>query len=355
MKTSIASMMSRRTLLQAGALSPFAFGLNVSGEVAGGAITDVAGIKVGQFTDTRRPTGCTVVLVEDGGVGGVDVRGSAPGTRETDVLDPLNSVSVVHAVVLSGGSAFGLDTATGVVRYLEERGIGFETTAARVPIVPAAILYDLGIGDARIRPDAEAGYRACRAAVTTAPAEGNFGAGAGATVGKMLGMQRAMKGGIGSASIRIPNGPTVGAVVAVNAAGDIMDTRSGKIIAGARTEDGKRIQGVMAAILRGERLPPSLLGISTTIGVVATDAVLTKVQANKVAQMAHDGMARAVNPVHTPVDGDVIFCVGTGKSGRASNLTLIGALAAEALTLAIIRGVRAARGIEGLPGAGDLI
>ena len=321
-----------------------------------GAITDVAGIKVGHFTDARRPTGCTVILCEDGATGGVDVRGSAPGTRETDLLDPKNLVQQVHAVVLSGGSAFGLETATGVVRWLEERGIGYDVGVAKVPIVPAAILFDLSVGDAKIRPDAEAGYKACKAASANPPAEGNVGAGAGATVGKLFGAKRAMKGGLGTASVKLPNGLTVGAIVAVNAVGDIVDPATGKLIAGARTPDGKRLLGAMAGILRGEALPPLLGGTNTTIGVVATDAKLDKAQAQKVAQMAHDGLARTINPAHTMFDGDTIFAVATGKtqSSQAANVTLIGALAAEAVAQAVVRAVKAARGIAGLPSAADL-
>jgi L-aminopeptidase/D-esterase-like protein len=358
---------TRRDILRSGlAATSFAFineveiamGSPVQNER--GSITDVAGIKIGHFTDSRRPTGCTVILCEEGAVGGVDVRGAAPGTRETDLLNPVNTVQQVHAVVLSGGSAFGLDTATGVMRYLEERGIGFDTRVARVPIVPAAILFDLGVGDPKIRPDAEAGYKACKAATTEAPAEGNVGAGAGATVGKLFGMDRAMKGGIGAASIKLSDGKsslTVGAIVAVNAVGDVIDPSSGKVIAGARTKDGKALlgpRGWMDAILSGEALPPSLGGQATTIGVVATDARLDKAQATKIAQMAHDGLARAINPVHTPSDGDTIFALATGKSSRRPNVTLIGALAAEAMAQAIVRAVKAAKGISGLPGANDL-
>lgn len=355
MKTHIDAKISRRALLRSAALSPIALygGAQVSGQ-NNSSITDVAGLKVGHFTDQRRPTGCTVILAEDGATGGVDVRGAAPGTRETDLLDPVNTVSLVHAIVLAGGSAFGLDAATGVMRFLEEKGIGFDTRVARVPIVPAAILFDLAIGDPKVRPDAEAGFRACRAASTSAPSEGNFGAGAGATVGKLFGMERAMKGGIGTSSIRIPNAPTVGAIVAVNAIGDISDPGTGRLVAGTRTPDGRRLQGAMASILRGDPLPPGLLGTATTIGVVATDAVLTKAQASKVAQMAHDGLARAINPVHSPGDGDTIFCLATGKYGKGSSVTLIGALAAEAMTRAILRAVRAARGIPGFPCANDL-
>jgi L-aminopeptidase/D-esterase-like protein len=322
-----------------------------------GAITDVAGIKVGHFTDSRRPTGCTVILCEEGAVGGVDVRGAAPGTRETDLLDPINTVREVHAVVLSGGSAFGLDTASGVVRYLEERNIGFDVRVVRVPIVPAAILFDLGVGDPKIRPDAEAGYKAAKAATTNAPAEGNVGAGAGATVGKLFGMKRAMKGGIGTASIKLDDGKSsliVGAIVAVNAVGDVIDPNTGRVIAGARTQDGKAIMGSMNAILRGEPLPPSLGGQATTIGVVATDAKLDKMQATKAAQMAHDGLARTINPTHTASDGDTVFALATGRSSRPANVTLIGALAAEAMAQAVARAVRAAKGIENLPSASDM-
>jgi L-aminopeptidase/D-esterase-like protein len=321
-------------------------------------ITDVAGIKVGHFTDPRKLTGCTVILVEEGAVAGVDVRGAAPGSRETDLLDPINTVQQVHAIVLSGGSAFGLDAASGVMRYLEERGIGFKLGSAVVPIVPAAILFDLALGDPKVRPDAEAGYKACKAATSDAPAEGNAGAGAGATVGKLFGMTRAMKSGIGTAAIRLNDGKsnrlTVGAIVAVNAVGDVLDPGTGKVMAGARTPDGKSLLGTMNAIIRGDQLPPSLGGTSTTIGVVATDLKLDKAQATKVAQMAHDGLARAINPIHTPFDGDTIFALATGRSSQAPNVTLIGALAAEAMARAVVRAVRAAKGIEGFPSSGDI-
>lgn len=324
-------------------------------ETAKDAITDVAGIKIGHFTDSRRPTGCTVILCEEGAVAGVDVRGAAPGTRETELLNPINMVQQVHAVVLSGGSAFGLDTATGVMRWLEDRGIGFDVRVARVPIVPAAILFDLTVGDAKIRPDAEAGYKACKAATAQPPAEGNVGAGAGATVGKLFGADRAMKGGVGTASIRA-GGVTVGAIVAVNAVGDVIDPANGRILAGVRSKDGKSIVGAMTSILRGDPLPPALGGAATTIGVVATDARLDKVQAAKIAQMAHDGLARTINPVHTMSDGDTIFAVATGQSTRpASNTTLIGALAAEAMARAVLRAVRAAHGIAGYPASADLM
>lgn len=360
MRSSKKSHTTRRELLRGG-LAAASLGLLGNDSVAGStespdksSITDVAGIKVGHFTDSRRPTGCTVILVEESAVAGVDVRGAAPGTRETDLLDPVNTVQAVHAIVLAGGSAFGLDAASGVVRYLEERGIGYNAGVAKVPIVPAAILFDLGVGDAKIRPDAEAGYRACKAASANAPAEGNVGAGAGATVGKLFGMSRAMKSGIGTSAIKLESGVTVGAIVAVNAVGDVFDPSICKPIAGARTKDGKSLVNAMAAIIGGDPLPPLLTGTATTIGVVATDAVLTKAQAKKVAQMAHDGLARAINPVHTAADGDTIFGLATGKSTKPGNVTLIGALGAEAMSRAIVRAIRAARGIAGLPSASDM-
>jgi L-aminopeptidase/D-esterase-like protein len=322
-------------------------------QIDAGSITEVRGIKVGHFTDSRRPTGCTVILTEDGAVGSVDVRGSAPGTRETDLLQPSNLVEQVHAVLLSGGSVFGLDAASGVVRYLAERKIGFDVGVARVPIVPAAILFDLGVGDAQIRPDARAGYWACAAAGANRPAEGNVGAGAGATIGKLFGTDRAMKGGLGMASIQVA-GLTVGAIVAVNAVGDIIDPDTSRPIAGARTDDGKRLLDTRRAIVEG-KLPAKLLaGTNTTIGLVATDAVLTKAHAQKIAQMAHDGLARSINPVHTMNDGDTIFAVGTGKADRPGNANLLGILAAEVMARAVVRAIRAAKGIEGYPSETDL-
>ena len=318
-----------------------------------GAITDVPGISVGHFTDTRRPTGCTVILTPKGAVGGVDVRGAAPGTRETDLLSPLNAVEVVHAVLLSGGSAFGLDAAGGVMRWLEERGIGVQVGAARVPIVPAAILFDLMVGDGAIRPDAQSGYAACEAASTRAPAEGNVGVGAGAVVGKLFGMQRGMKGGIGSASVRV-GGITVGAIVAVNAVGDVIDPATGHVVAGARSADGLRLHGSTRAMLQGELPSEMPVGAATTLGVVATDACLTKAQANKIAQMAHDGLARSINPVHTQSDGDTLFALGTGESGLTAHVTVLGTLAAEVTAQAVLRAVRAAESLPSFPACLDL-
>jgi L-aminopeptidase/D-esterase-like protein len=322
-----------------------------------GSITDVAGLRVGHFTDARRPTGCTVILTPDGAVAGVDVRGAAPGTRETELLSPLNAVEKVHALLLAGGSAFGLDAAGGVMRWLDERGFGVPVGPARVPIVPAAILFDLWVGDASIRPDASSGYAACEAASGHPVAEGNVGAGAGCSVGKLFGIDRAMRGGLGSASVSV-DGITVAALVAVNAIGDVVDPASGQVIAGARAPDGRSLFGTMAALRRGE-LPAALqAGAATTLGVVATDAVLTKAQAAKMAQMAHDGFARAINPVHTMTDGDTIFALATGASGRTASVTLLGALGADAMAIAIVRAVRAATrldtpGLPVLPAAGE--
>ena len=324
------------------------------GEPSSGGLTDVAGVKVGHLTDTRRPTGCTVVLVEAGATCGVDVRGGAPGTRETDLLDPVNTVQQVHAIVLSGGSAFGLDTASGVMRWLEERKIGFAAGPARVPIVPAAILFDLGVGDAKVRPDAAAGYAAANAASAGAVGEGNVGAGAGATVGKMLGFGRAMKAGLGTASARLPGGAVIAALAAVNAAGDVLDPATGQIIAGVRTEPGNGLEGTMKALLEGRAPTGTSKGESTTLVVVATNVALTKTEATKVAQMAHDGVARAVSPAHTPWDGDTVFALSTGTAAVDGGVLVVGAVAAEVTARAIVRGVRLARGLPGLPAATDL-
>jgi L-aminopeptidase/D-esterase-like protein len=323
---------------------------------SGGGITDVPGIKVGHVTRTERPTGCTVVLAEAGAVGGVDVRGSAPGTVETDLLDPVNLVQQVHAVFLAGGSAFGLEVATGVRQYLYEKKIGFETRAAKVPIVPGAILFDLQVGGRPdIWPTADCGYRAAAGAARGAVAEGNVGAGAGATVGKIGGGGGAMKGGLGTASITVPSGTdmlVVGAIVAVNAIGDVSDPRSGVLIAGVRTADGKSLADARKLLRLGTTNIPQP-GQNTTIGVVATNARLTKAQATKVAQMAHDGFARAIYPAHTMGDGDVVFALATG-SIQNDEVSRIGALAADAMVDAIIRAVRAADSIPGYPAARDI-
>lgn len=309
-----------------------------------GHLTDVAGIEVGHFTETRRPTGCSVVIARTGAVAGVDVRGAAPGTRETDLLQPANLVSQVHAVLLAGGSAWGLDAAGGVMRWLEENNIGLDTGHSRVPIVPAAVVYDLGVGDARIRPDAQAGYQACAAANRSPAPQGNVGAGSGALVGKLYGMARAMKGGIGSASVCV-DGITVAALIVCNAVGDVMDPATGQLLAGARTESGETLLGSRDAMLQGT-LPHSLLaGTNTTIGVIATDAVLSKPEAQRLAQVSHDGLARSINPVHTMFDGDTLFALGTGHSGKTASMVLLATLAAEATARAVVNAVHAAQSL----------
>jgi L-aminopeptidase/D-esterase-like protein len=319
-----------------------------------GGITDVGGIRVGHFTDKRRPTGCTVILFDKGAVAGVDVRGSAPGTRETDLLSPINTVQQVNAILLSGGSAFGLSAADGVMRYLEEQGQGYAVGDLVVPIVPAAILFDLGVGNPKIRPDAESGYQACKAASAGRVAEGSVGAGAGALVGQILGRKRAMKGGIGTASARIGDtGLMVGAILAVNPAGDVIDLHSGSIIAGARTEDGSGFADSMAELKKGHRVR-ARHGSNSTIGVVATNAKLDKAQATKLAQMAHDGLARTINPIHTPYDGDTIFAAATGTNEAKADMGAIGAVGAEVIAEAVLRAVRRATGLLGIPAYRDL-
>ncbi len=329
---------------------------NIAGHA--GSITRVGGIEVGHFTDARRPTGCTVIMAREGAVAGVDVRGAAPGTRETDLLHPSNLVDKVHAIVLAGGSAWGLEAATGAVRWLEERGVGLDVAVGRLPIVPAAVLFDLLVGDMRIRPDAAAGYAACAVASHADPAEGNVGAGAGAVVGKVFGVQHAMKGGVGTASVTV-GGVTVGALIACNALGDVLDPDTAQVIAGARTDDGLALRDTRRALLRGEAPQPLLAGTNTTIGVVATDAILTKAQAHRLAVAAHDGLARSINPVHTMSDGDTLFSLGTGRAGKSLGMMVLATMAAEATARATARAVQAARSVttaEGLylPGMADL-
>ncbi len=327
-----------------------------------GSITEVAGISVGHATNREARTGCTVILCgAEGAVGGVDVRGAAPGTRETDLLDPSNLVERVHAILLAGGSAFGLDAASGVMKFLEERGIGFDTTVARVPIVPAAVIFDLAVGAANVRPDSVMGYLACMNATSDGVEEGAVGVGAGAMVGKILGITNASPGGLATVSRKLVTGATVGVLVVVNAFGDLVDPTSGKILAGAKLPKGRGFPGTQRIIEDG--LPKSLAraqntakgnlknasrkesafsqhpfasGLeNTTLAVVATDAKLTKAEARKVAQMAHDGLARAIRPVHTMFDGDTIFALSTGE--LHSDVTTIGSVAAELLTRAVVR------------------
>jgi L-aminopeptidase/D-esterase-like protein len=303
------------------------------------AITDVRGILVGHAQDRRALTGCTVILCRKGAVAGVDVRGGGPGTRETDLLNPVNLVEKVHGVVLSGGSSFGLEAATGVVRYLEEQNIGFKTRAAKVPIVPAAILQDLELGRADVRPDAAMGYRAAAQAASEPPAEGNVGAGTGASVGKMRGMKYAMKAGLGTWSVEF-NGVVVGALVAVNAVGDVVDPKNGQVVAGLRS-------GLSLEWMKTNK-PRFAVKSNTVIGVIATNAKLTKAGATKVAQMAHDGLAQTIRPAHTMFDGDTIFALATGE--KEADLSTVGAFAAEVMAEAILRAVRLAASSGGLPG-----
>ncbi|GAB4505429.1 MAG: P1 family peptidase [Anaerolineales bacterium] len=322
-------------------------------------ITDVPGIEVGHAQDDEALTGCTVILCRKGAVAGVDVRGGAPGTRETDLLNPLNLVEKAHAILLAGGSAFGLDAASGVMRYLEEQGIGFDTGLAKVPIVPAAILFDLGLGSSRVRPDAEMGYRAAAAASPSPTAQGNVGAGTGASVGKIFGMKSAMKAGVGSASMS-SGGLVVGALVAVNAFGDVIDPQSGQIVAGARsTHLGPLALGAEGYFGDTIEIMKTFIGrtvlrfaarSNTVIGVVASNAKLTKAEAIKVAQMAHDGLARTIRPAHTMLDGDTLFALATGE--KKVDPSTVGALAAEVMAQAILRAVQTAASAGGLPGLG---
>ncbi len=352
-------------------------------------LTAVAGIKVGHWTDEKALTGCTVILCEGGAVGGVDVRGGGPGTRETDLLAPGRLVERVDAVVLTGGSAFGLAAADGVMRWLEERGIGFDTGVVRVPIVPAAVIFDLGVGDKAVRPGPEQGYAACKAASAEPVREGNVGAGTGATVGKWAGPQFAMKAGIGSSALPVPGGGTVGALAVVNTVGDVVDPLTGRLVAGAYDrEAGTFVSRVASEVSspfgsgQGRGASSSsptakgqspLPGTNTVIAVVATDVAVSKEACHKVAQMAHDGLARTVYPAHTPWDGDTVFALSTCKRAvqgaddlaashergqlphgvlRAREMELVGlvgALAAEALALAVLRGARAAKAAGGLP------
>jgi L-aminopeptidase/D-esterase-like protein len=317
-------------------------------------ITDVPGIRVGHWTDRRAATGCTVVLCEKGAVGGVDVRGGAPGTRETDLLRPGTLVQGIHAVLLTGGSAWGLDAAGGVMRYLEERGVGWAFGGGPVPVVVGAVLYDLRLGRSDIRPDAEAGHRACRAARAGAVAQGSVGAGTGATVGKALGMERCLKGGLGTASEALPSTAgdlVVGALVAVNCFGEVVDPASGRVIAGPRAEGGSFVSTV--DILRGAEQAP-WGGESTTLAVVATNARLTKEYACRVASVAHDGLARTIRPLHTMGDGDVVFAMATGEVALEPMCYLaLEALAAQAVERAVLKAVRAARGLAGVPSAAE--
>jgi L-aminopeptidase/D-esterase-like protein len=352
-----------RCLIVAACTLPFAAsGAQTSRTDHGKGLTDVPGIKVGHFTLSRRPTGCTVVLIDgDGAAAGVSQRGAAPGTRETNVLDPLNMVEKVNAIVLSGGSAFGLDAAQGVMRYLEENNIGFKTSAGVVPIVPAAVIFDLPfVADPKTRPTADCGYKAALAATNGPVREGNVGVGAGATVGKLGGFEQnpnvrrlPMKSGVGSASITLASGLVVSAMVVVNSVGDIIDPTTGQVVAGVRNPNGT-LADARKLLRGGANITPPRAGENTTLAVVATNARLTKVQAGRLALMADDGLARAINPSHTLGDGDTVFGLATGLWNGDADLTTIGALAADVVAEAIVRAATQADSLGGLPSARQL-
>ena len=320
-------------------------------------ITAVAGLEAGHYTDLENATGCTVVICREGAVGGVDVRGGSPGTRETDLLRPVYRVDRVHAILLSGGSAFGLDAAGGVVHYLEEQGIGIEAGPALVPIVSGAILFDLGLINHKIRPGSEEGYRACLAAASDVMTEGCVGAGTGATVAKGNGRERAVKSGIGSASMKLPDGTTVAATVAVNAYGGISDYRTGQLVAGPRRDDAGGFDDPVKLLLRQDPDDETGESTNTTIGIVATDARLTKEEANYLARVSHDGLALTIRPCHTIRDGDTMFAMATGhnyETGQTADLTVLGAAGVEVTALAVLRAVETATGLGGLPAIGEL-
>jgi L-aminopeptidase/D-esterase-like protein len=318
-----------------------------------GAITDIPGIRVGHWTDREAATGCTVVLCESGAVGGIDIRGSAPGTRETALLCPMNLVERVHAVLLSGGSAFGLEAASGVMRYLEEGGWGYDAGVAKVPIVPAAILFDLSVGDVDARPGADEGYKACLAAGADEIAGGSIGAGTGATVGKILGIDRATKGGLGTASKFMGKNIVVAALVAVNSFGDVVSPETGKVLAGPRRRDGGGFFNTVDLLEEGAGGSEGNSITNTVIGVVATNAALDKTQANGLARMADGGLVRTIWPAHTMFDGDVIFTLSL-SNGEEVNLTTLGAVASEVVSAAILQAVNGAESLAGIPAVRDL-
>ncbi len=315
------------------------------------AITAVAGLQVGHWTHSEAATGCTVVLCPEGAVASADVRGGAPGTRETDLLRPGQLVERVHAVLLTGGSAYGLDAAAGIMRWLEERGHGFPISAGVVPIVVGAVLIDLSLGRSDVRPNADSGYAACRAAGDGAVDEGCVGAGTGATVAKALGRERILKGGLGTACERTASGVTVGAIVAVNSFGEVVEPDSGRVVAGPRGETAGAFADTLAALRARPPRSPFAREPNSTIGVVATDASLTKEEAYRLAVMAQTGLARAVRPAHSPVDGDTIFALATGSTNAETDILQLGALAARAVERAIVRGVTQATGLAGVPSA----
>jgi L-aminopeptidase/D-esterase-like protein len=316
------------------------------------SLTDIPGLRVGHWTNLEAATGCTVILCPAGGaVAGVDVRGSAPGTRENQLLNPVNFVQKIHALLFSGGSAYGLAAADGVMRWLEEHDFGLDVGVAKVPIVPAAVIFDLGTGDPRTRPDSAAGYAACERASDAPVAQGNVGAGTGATIGKVLGFNHATKGGLGTASRRLGSGLMIAALAVVNAYGEVIDPRTNELVSGVRNPLG---EGLVPALRTMETIyGQTWAGLAnTTLGVIATNAALSKAEATKVAQMGHDGLARAIRPVHTMFDGDTVYTLSTGD--QKADVNLIGALGAEVLAEAVVNGVRAAESLAGVPAARDL-
>jgi len=314
-------------------------------------IIDIEGIKVGHEQDLEAATGCSVIICEEGATAGVDVRGGAPGTRETDLLNPVNLVEKIHAVVLAGGSAFGLDAATGVMQYLEENGIGFDVQVTKVPIVCSAVLFDLAIGNHKVRPDKNMGYKACVNATNKQCPEGNVGAGTGATVGKLLGMDRAMKGGIGVYGLQVGE-LKVAALVAVNCLGDVIDPSNGKILAGTLKEDGKTLANTEDLMIKQYNKKKNFFSENTTIGVVVTNGKLNKSQANKLASMAHNGYGRTIRPAHSMFDGDTIFALATGKV--EANINVIGLLSARVVEQAVVRAVKKAKSLCGIKAYSDL-
>lgn len=313
--------------------------------------TDIEGILVGNAEDQQAATGCTVLISENGATVGVDVRGGAPGTRETDLLNPVNLIEKVHAVFLAGGSAFGLDAGSGVMQFLEERKIGFDVQVTRVPIVCGAVLFDLTIGNHSVRPDKKMGYQACRNASNSPFRQGSIGAGTGATVGKICGMDRAMKSGLGCYALQVGS-LKIGSLVAVNCLGDVVDPVTGRIVAGTLSEDRMEFVGTEKVMIESHAEKKNLFVSNTTIGVVATNAVLTKSQATKLASMAQNGYARTLRPAHTMFDGDTIFAMATGEI--EADLNVVGLLAARTMERAVVSAVMHATPLCGLPCSSDL-
>ena len=313
--------------------------------------TDIDGIKVGNAENLEAATGCTVVICEEGATAGVDVRGGSPGTRETDLLNPQNLVDKVHAVMLSGGSAFGLDAASGAMKYLEENNIGFDVQVTKVPIVCGAVLFDLVVGDYSVRPDLDMGYRACENANNKECPSGNIGAGTGATVGKFLGVERAMKGGLGSYAFQIGD-LRVGAIVAVNCLGDVINPDTGEILAGLLDKEGKDLIGTENVLIENYANKKNVFSGNTTIGVVATNGIFTKAEANKLASMSHNGYARSIRPAHTNFDGDTIFTMATGKV--EADINVVGFLGAKAMEKAVVNAIKSANSAYGFKAYRDI-